>query len=72
MIELRIRNSVCMACDQRTRLGMCGKSGKPTLAHKMAGRCPLHKFPMEIPADYNPDTSPDSPRVGGCCDPPKP
>jgi hypothetical protein len=31
-------------------------------------RLPLQR----IPDDYDPDKSPDSPRVGGCCDPPKP
>lgn len=28
--------------------------------------------PMPIPADYDPDTSHDSPRKGSCCDPPRP
>lgn len=31
---------------------------------------PQRRPPLPIPADYDPDTSPDSPRAGGCCDPP--
>jgi hypothetical protein len=32
---------------------------------------PQERPPMPIPDDYDPNTSPQSPRVGGCCDPPK-
>jgi hypothetical protein len=58
------------------RGGCCAEGrygGQPSLGVCLRF-CPIgpREPAAEIAAGYDPETSPDSPKVGGCCDPPKP
>jgi len=72
---------VCHACRRAAGLPGCSgpcpcpADGADIRTHARTG-CPLGLFgggPLPGPdlTGYDPDTSPDSPRVGSCCGPPR-
>jgi hypothetical protein len=76
--------AACGECERRDG-GRCLEGGRDIARHAYGFvPCPLGKFgrpgtpgtpPGPLPgadlADYDPDASPESPKAGGCCDPPR-
>lgn len=70
--EIKIRRQICLGCSHRNDQRRCTKMEPPTPIFAMAvsGFCRMGKFPVDL-SGYDPETDPDSPRIGGCCDPPR-
>ncbi len=84
-MDAEAKLSLCHRCKERVRpcagVCICKVNGKD-IQENARGDCPKGFFvargksPAEIEVElerlgYDPDRAPGSPKVGGCCDPPR-
>lgn len=71
-MSVALNFDTCRACDRRDG-GRCRESGQDLARHCYPGVCPLGKLLAARPlpradlAGYDPETSAQSPKAGGCC-----